>query len=142
MSSDLLSLDEAALSQVPTPELVTALAHADPEVRACAVYALGGRPEAVTALAGCLADPGQFIARTAAEALQRTGKPAVPALIEALKSPSAQVRGLAARSLAHLKDPSSIPALFEALADESAIVQYWADEGLDRMGVGQVYFKP
>ena len=39
-------------------------------------------------------------------------------------------------------DTRAIPALFKALEDESAIAQYWADEGLERMGVGQVYFKP
>jgi HEAT repeat protein len=142
MASDLLSPDEAALARRSTPELVEALDSTDPEVRACAIYALGGRPEAVTALAPCLADPSQFIARTAADALQRTGKAAVPALIDCLKNSSAQVRGLAARALADIKDTASIPALFNALEDESAFVQYWVDEALERMGVGQVYFKP
>ena len=142
MAWDLLSLDEAALAQVPTPELIDALAGADPEVRACAIYALGSRPESVLALSACLADPSQFIARTAADALQRIGQPAVPTLVEALKNNAAQVRGLAARALAHIKDTSAIPALFNALEDESAFVQYWADEALERMGVGQVYFKP
>lgn len=142
MPPDLLSLDEAALAQVSTPELITALGEPDPGVRACALYALGSRPESIPALAGCLADSSQFIARTAADALQRIGQPAVPALIEALKDQNAQVRGLAARALAHIKDTASIPALFSALEDESAFVQYWADEGLERMGVGQVYFKP
>lgn len=140
--TDLLALDESALSQVPTSELLAALADSNPEVRACAIYALGSRPESVSALVACLADPSQFIARTAADALQHMGKPAVVNLIEALKSENAQVRGLAARALAHIKDTSSIPALFNALEDESAFVQFWADEALERMGVGQVYFKP
>jgi HEAT repeat protein len=90
----------------------------------------------------CLGDPSPFLARTAADSLQRLGASAVPALIAALKDQDAQTRGLAARALAHLKDKSSIPALFNALEDDSAIVQFWADEGLERMGVGQVYFKP
>lgn len=142
MSLDLLSVDEAALAQVSTSDLIAASTGADAGVRACAIYALGDRPEAVSTLVGCLADPGQFVARTAADALQRLGKPAAAALVEALENPSAQVRGLAARALAHIKETSSIPALFKALDDESAFVQYWADEALERMGVGQVYFKP
>ncbi len=120
------------------------MADSDLEVRAVAVYALGARGEesAITALVNCLGDSSTFLARTAADALTRIGQPAVSALMAALKHPDAQTRGLAARALAHLKDPASIPALFNALEDDSAFVQYWADEGLDRLGVGQIYFKP
>ena len=142
--ADLLSLDEAALAQLSLDTLLSALSDADTEVWACALYALGTRPEpeAISLLVTSLSDPSSFLARTAADSLQRLGQPAVPALIEALKSQDAQTRGLAARALAHLKYTAAIPALFKALEDDSVIVQYWADEGLDRMGVGQVYFKP
>ncbi len=142
--TDLLSLDESALGQLPLDTLRAALGEADSEVRACVLYALGSRPEpeAISLLVAALGDPSQFLARTACDSLERIGKPTVPALIEALKNQNAQVRGLAARALAHIKDTSSIPALFNALEDDSAIVQHWADEGLDNMGVGQVYFKP
>lgn len=142
--TDLLSLDESSLAQLPLDTLRAALGETDSEVRACALYALGthSEPEAISLLGVVLGDPSQFLARTACDSLERIGKPAVSTLIEALKHPSAQVRGLAARALAHIKDTSSIPALFAALEDESAIVQHWADAGLDNMGVGQVYFKP
>lgn len=141
---DLRTADEASLAGIATPDLLAALHDAEPAVRGCAIFALGQRnePTAVPALIGCLSDPSAFIARTAADALERIGKAAVPALIEALQQPDAQTRGLAARALAHIKDPSSIPALFGVLEDESAVVQYWADEGLERLGVGQIYFKP
>lgn len=144
MLIDLLGADETTLAQIPTPDLIRALADSDLEVRAVAVYALGTRGDksAVTALVNYLADPSSFLARTAADALIRIGRPAVSALIDALKHPDAQTRGLAARALAHIKDPAAIPALFNALEDDSAFVQYWADEGLDRLGVGQIYFKP
>jgi HEAT repeat protein len=140
----ILDLDESALTQLPLDTLRAALGEADAEVRATALFALGthSEPEAISLLGGALGDPSPFLARTACDSLERIGKPAVPALIEALKNQNAQVRGLAARALAHIKDTSAIPALFNALEDESAIVQHWADEGLDNMGVGQVYFKP
>jgi hypothetical protein len=32
--------------------------------------------------------------------------------------------------------------LFEELDDSSALIEYWASEGLEKMGVGLVYFKP
>ena len=141
---DLRSADEASLASIPTLDLLVALSDSDLEVRAIAVYALGTRGEesAISALVNSLGNSGAFLARTAADALTRIGKPAVSALTDALKHPDAQTRGLAARALAHIKDPSSIPALFNALEDDSAFVQYWADEGLDRLGVGQIYFKP
>ena len=144
MPADLLNADESTLGQLPFDVIQAALAAIDPELRAAAVYALGLRsePEAVGLLTACLADSSSFLARTASDSLQRLGPAAVPALIEALKSPDAQTRGLAARALALLADKSAIPALFNALEDESAVVEFWADEGLDRMGVGQVYFKP
>jgi HEAT repeat protein len=144
MSADLLNADESTLNQLPFDLIRIGLSETDPEVRAAAVYALGTRPEpeAVPLLIGVLNDPSAFLARTASDSLHRLGSSAVPALIEALKNQDAQTRGLAARALAHIADKSSIPALFHALEDDSTVVQYWADEGLDRMGVGQVYFKP
>jgi HEAT repeat protein len=48
----------------------------------------------------------------------------------------------AARALALIGDSRAIPVLFEALDDQSAYVGFWSDEGLDRMGVGMVFFKP
>ncbi len=128
-----------------TTALLSAAADQDPAVRAAAFFALGERaaPEAVALLVGALGDPSEFLARLAADALSRVGRPAVLALIEALgQAAEPRVRLYAARSLATIRDTSAIPALFKALEDESALVQYWADEGLERMGVGQVYFYP
>jgi HEAT repeat protein len=141
--ADLSLLDEAAFATLPFDTLREALGEADTETRACALYALGIRtePDAISLLIDALGDPSAFLSRLAADSLERIGKPAVPTLIETLKNKNAQIRGLAARALAHIKDTSAIPALFAALEDESIIVQHWADEGLDAMGVGQVYFK-
>jgi HEAT repeat protein len=137
-----------AIATLPTAgaasPLLAAVSDPDPGVRSCAIFALGQRREssAVPALINCLKDSSGFVARLAADALEQIGQPAVPALIEALKAADAPTRRLAARALAHLKDPSAIPALFGALEDDSMFVGYWADEGLEKMGVGQVYFKP
>jgi len=46
------------------------------------------------------------------------------------------------RALSKLGDQRAIPALFEALDDSSALIEYWASEGLEKMGVGMVFFKP
>ncbi len=125
------------------PLLLGLLGDPDPGLRACAIAGLGERrsAEAVPALVDVLADASPFLARLASDALIQIGRAAVPALTQALVDPQAQQRRfLAARALAHLAAPESIPALFHALEDDSSLVQYWADEGLDRLGVGMLYF--
>jgi len=48
----------------------------------------------------------------------------------------------AARALALIADQRAIPSLFQALDGESALLEYWANEGLERMGVGMAFFIP
>jgi HEAT repeat protein len=48
----------------------------------------------------------------------------------------------AVRALAKIGDDCAIPALCEALDDNSALIEYWASEGLEKMGVGMVFYKP
>ncbi|MCS6910591.1 MAG: HEAT repeat domain-containing protein [Anaerolineales bacterium] len=138
----------AALGTLPSPEAVSALvaASADPdvEVRAAVLHALGRQraPEAVTPLLFALSDPSPYLARVAADSLIQIGAPAVPALCEALdREVESRVRVQLARALALIGDTRAIPALFRALEDESHLVAHWAEEGLERMGVGQVYFR-
>ena len=137
----------AALAHVPderaTELLSGAASDPDPDLRAAAIHALGYRaaPESVAPLVRALSEPSDYVARLAADALIRIGRPAVPDLIEALMNdPHPRVRAGAARALAFSADPAAIPALFGALEDESLLVQHWVDEGLDKLGVGQVYF--
>lgn len=128
-----------------TNALITLTADADPEVRAAVFFALGQQraPEAITPLMFALSEHSSYLARLAADALIQIGPPAVPALCEALnREVETAVRVNLARALALIADTRSIPALFRALDDDSAIVQHWADHGLEKMGVGQVYFKP
>jgi HEAT repeat protein len=138
----------AALASVQPEALSTLLTlTADPnaDVRAAVFHALGESraASAVLPLLFALNDSSPYLARLAADALIRIGAPAVPGLLRALEQDvKANVRTHAARALAFIGDPAAIPALFCALDDESALVQYWADEGLERLGVGQVYFMP
>jgi HEAT repeat protein len=135
------------LALIDSPEaaglLLGLLDDPDEAVRACAIAGLGEerRPESAPRLAALLAEPSPFLARLAGDALIRLGPAAMPELLLALQdAASPQRRAQAARALAHLAVPESIPALFRALEDESMLVQHWAEEGLERLGVGMVYF--
>jgi HEAT repeat protein len=48
----------------------------------------------------------------------------------------------AARALALIGDQRAIPALFALLSEDSVMLDYWANEGLDKMGAGMVYLIP
>jgi HEAT repeat protein len=127
-----------------SPSLIPLLADADPTIRQCAALGLRTHPDlqALEALAHGLHDPDPLAARLAADALVALGQPAAPVLIDALQNGPHPVRLHAVRALAALKDIRSIPALFEALSQDSALLEYWAAEGLDNMGVGTSFFLP
>ena len=124
--------------------LATALDDADPYVRACAAHGLGElRDEkAVAGLVRCLSDSSPLVSRIAADSLARIGPPAVPALIATLQEGEVTARAGAARALSVIQPEDAIPALCAALDDPSAIVTYYAEEALERMGVGLVLFSP
>jgi len=137
-----------ALAAVGTREavdtLIGVLKDPNPDVRACAVVGLAGLrpPEAVDALIARLADPSAYVARLVADALGQFGPPAVPALIAALEEGDVATRAGAARALSAIQPEEAIEALCKALDDPSAIVTYYAEEALDRMGVGLILFRP
>jgi len=116
----------------------------DPAVRQCAALGLRQRPtqSAISALIDALHDTDRLVARLASDALVATGPLAIPSLISVLESPDPAVRIEAIRALAAINDHQAIHALFTALDDPSHIVSYWAEQGLNRLGVGMVYFKP
>jgi HEAT repeat protein len=124
--------------------LIETLSDCDPDVRACAALSLGtlAAAEAVSPLVDCMADENIYVGRIAGNALIQIGKPAIPALIEALDSKSPATRGGAARALVAVPSHDAIPALISALSDESAIVTYYAQEALERLGVGMMFVKP
>jgi HEAT repeat protein len=126
------------------PLLQSSLHDPDPAVRQCAALALRQHPspQVVPDLIDCLAASDRLLAHLAAEALIAAGPEAVPALLETMQNGSQAARLKAVRALALLEDQRAIPILFQALDDESALVAHWADEGLQRMGVGMSFFKP
>ncbi len=127
------------------PELlIQALMDVDQSVRWCAGLALRDHPseKAASALVRMLADDDALTRRLAGDALVSVGSPVVPQLLETVGSGQNPARIEAVRALAKIGDERSIPALFEALDDSSALVEYWANEGLERMGVGMVFYKP
>ena len=137
-----------ALAAVATPAtrqlLITALTDPDADVRACTAQGLGElrAVEAVDELVHCLADPSPLVARIAADSLARVGPPATPALVAALQEGETPTRAGAARALSVIQPTDAVPALCAALDDPSAIVTYYAEEALERMGVGLVLVQP
>lgn len=124
--------------------LIATLDDPDRDVRACAAHGLGelGVAEAVDGLVRRLADSSPFVCRVAADSLARIGTPAVPALIAALQEGQTLTRIGAARALSLIQPQDAIPALCAALDDPSATVTHYAEEALERMGVGLVLFRP
>ena len=124
--------------------LQRSLSDSDASVRHCAAMGLRHipHPDAIPALVQALGSKDRFFARLAGDALTALGERAIPALAEALQSSNPATRGEAARSLAKMKNPETLPILYSAIEDPSSIVQHWVDEGFNLLGVGMVFFKP
>lgn len=138
----------AALSYFPPDVaggyLVEALGETAKPVRQCALIGLQKQPhiEALPGLIRLAGDMDALTARLAGGALARMGEKALPALQEVMQGENAQARIQAARALAEMQVEAAIPILFEALDDPLSMVVYWAEEGLERLGVGMTFFKP
>jgi len=139
------------LATIPTPQseatLIQMLSDPDSDVRACAALALSELhaavgAEAADALAAHLADESAHVAEVCTAALGRIGAAAVPTLLHALEHGGPVERIRAAKALAPIESHEAIPALVHALDDEDAIVTYYAQDALERMGVGMVLFQP
>ena len=76
------------------------------------------------------------IREISADSLWRIGRPAVPALIEALSDTDPYVRVLAARSLAYIGQDAepAVPALIAALEDPNEAVRQTAARALGQIG--------
>lgn len=91
-------------------------------------------PLSVEALIPDLASKDGTKRHRARVALQHIGRPAVPALLQALNSPSENVRWEAAKALGVIRDPRAGPALVDALEDEDPAVRWLAAEALIALG--------
>ncbi|MFM8322544.1 MAG: HEAT repeat domain-containing protein [Chloroflexota bacterium] len=144
---DLASPPLAADAQVEAQVvrlLLRALADPAAEVRQCAALGLRAHPDpaCIPALAAQLSDPDPLAARLAADALEAMGAAAAPALIDVLQHGPQPARLHAVRALAAVREPGAVPALFAALNEDSLLLEYWADLGLERLGVGTSFFLP
>ncbi|HXF86434.1 MAG TPA: HEAT repeat domain-containing protein [Anaerolineales bacterium] len=137
------------LAQMPhasqrTERLILFLSDPAPEVRQCAALGLGlGADEsAIPPLIRALSDEDTMVCSLAANALVKIGSAAVPSLIETVKggAPSARIHAL--RALAEIRDHRAIPVMMQVMQEGSALLEHWAKEGLERLGLDMVYIKP
>jgi HEAT repeat protein len=114
-----------------------------PEIRQCAALGLAVRPDesATQPLVQALSDEDGMVANLAANALVKIGNAAVPSLIETVNSSSQSARIHALRALAEIKDNRAIPIMMKVMEEDSVLLQHWAKEGLERLGLDMVYIK-
>jgi len=152
---DLLNAEDAdqrwwalrTLAQSPQSRaewLLPLLDDSAPEVRQAAALGLCSHPDetAVRPLIQALNDGDSMVSDLARNALVVIGKPAVPFLLEVPKDAPQRARINALRALAEIVDYSTIPTLMAALEEDSVMMQHWAEEGLERLGLNMVYLKP
>ncbi len=134
----------AASPHTRTSDLIPFLSDSNPEMRAAAALALSHHPgeEALSALTQTLRDSDPLTAGLAANALVKLGGAAVPNLIEAAGEGQMNVRILALRSLSEMRDHRAIPVMMKCIQEDSAVLGYWAQLGLERLGLDMVYIKP
>jgi len=136
-----------ALGWIRRPEgaapLMSALHDRNAAVRRAAAWALGelelrpgtGLLSLTEALIAALRDRDSEVREAAVQALGKIGRPAVPPLLEALRSRQAQrARPMIIAALKMIADRSAVPALLEALADTDWHVRQAAAEALGEIG--------
>lgn len=130
--------------QVQAAWVVPFLSDPAREVRQCAALGLAIKPDesAVQPLVRALSDEDSMVSSLAVNALVKIGSPAVPALIEVVKHARQSARIHALRALAEIRDHRAIPVMMKVMEEESVLLQHWAKEGLDRLGLDMVYIKP
>jgi HEAT repeat protein len=108
------------LTEVPNAELLTMLRSDDADERDRSVAELARRGGSVAPeVARLLGDDDLVAAMAASEVLARTGKPAVPALLDALKTGNRRARGWAAHALGRIGPDAreAVPALTDMSKD-------------------------
>ncbi|MFT3893303.1 MAG: HEAT repeat domain-containing protein [Anaerolineales bacterium] len=142
------------LAQSPllqTEWLVPFLNDPAPEIRQCAALGLAAKPDesAIQPLVQALSDDDSMVGSLSVNALVKIGKAAVPSLIETVKrrpesegSAKQSARIHALRALAEIGDHRAIPVMMNVMDEDSALLQHWAKEGLERLGLNMVYIKP
>jgi HEAT repeat protein len=126
------------------PLLLIALNDSDPGVQQCAALALRSQPDpaAIPQLILSLDAEDRLLTRLAGDALIAIGGDAVPHMIALMEAGSQSARLEASRALAAIGDTRAIPVLIKVLDQDSALMEHWAEQGLEKMGVGTVFFEP
>lgn len=124
--------------------LVAGLKDSASAVRQCSALGLRYQPDPgfIANLIEALSDTDDLVVQLAGDALIALGAEAVPFLLDVIKNDSNKARLEAVRTLATIGDERSIPALFSMLDDDSLWIEYWANLGLEKMGVGMSFFLP
>ena len=114
------------------------------EVRQCAALGLALKPDesAIRPLVQALSDEDSMVASLAVNALVKIGSAAVPALIAVVQEACQSARIHALRALAEIRDQRAIPIMMKVMDEKSVLLQHWATEGLERLGLDMVYIKP
>jgi HEAT repeat protein len=134
----------AQMTAPPLDWLIRALGDNSSEVRAAASLGLSSHPsdQAAPGLVVALQDEDSIVAILAVNALAALGQAAVPALLEAFPDSNRRGKIQIMRTLAELKDHRAIPLMMKVIEEESAMLRYWAEQGLERLGLDMVYIKP
>jgi HEAT repeat protein len=132
------------LSAPRTDWLLRALRDPSAEVRAAAALALVSHPieDAAPALVEALDDEDGIVAILAVDALSAIGQRAIPALLDAYPQSSQRGKIQIMRTIAGLRDHRAIPLMMRAIEEDSAMLRYWAENGIERLGLNMVYVKP
>lgn len=125
--------------------ILPALRDESVEVRQAAALGISHHPspKALPALLDTLRDTDRMLASLSANALAEIGEAAVPPLLALLEQDDVRqsARVEAMRALAKIGDTRAIPAMMAALEEDSALMQHWAEAGLEKLGLDMVYMK-
>lgn len=129
----------------PRMDLLTqALRDRAMEVRAAAALAMAAHPSQATVpdLIHALGDADSLVSTLCVNALVSIGNACVPELLDAFPNSSQRGRIQIMRALAAIKDPRAIALMLKSTEDQSAMLNYWAHEGLESLGLSMVYLMP
>lgn len=134
----------AQMENPPRSLLVESLDDRSQEVKQCAALAISHHPDesAIPLLLNLIADLDSVTTNLAATALIAIGQKAIPGLLEILPILKDLNRIEAFRAIASIADHRAIPVLMSAFEEDSLAINYWAEEGLNRLGLDMVYLKP